>query len=285
MKYIKHGNHKINDDANGYMYNYNFSESYNFSSHIHKCYEFIHIIHGHLLYTVEGSDYMLSDGDFIMTAPDELHSFSFPSECEYEREFLHIYPGFLKDYPELINNLDERKIGYFNRFSAETVKKYGIDKIFCGIRECCADVKSETDFLVLTYSLQLIVKISQVLREEAPQYQEIIANSKASAVYEYIDKHYSEAVTLEAVAKAMYVSPSYLSRVFKKETGITIKSYLNMRRVTHAKSLIMQGWPITSVYLECGFFDYSTFYRAFVKYVGMPPEEFKNSHNKNKKVK
>jgi len=132
--------------------------------------------------------------------------------------------------------------------------------------------------------LQLIVKINQVLREEAPEYQEIIANNKANAVYDYIDKHYNEEVTLETIARAMYISPSYLSRVFKKETGITIKSYLNMRRVTNAKSLIMQGRPITPVYLECGFFDYSTFYRAFVKYVGMPPEKFKKMQN-NYKIK
>ena len=98
-KTIKYGNHIINDNTNGYVYNYNSSDSYNFNSHIHRCYEFIHIINGNLLYSVEGSDYMLSDGDIIMTNPDELHSFSFPEKCFYQREFLHIYPNFLNRFP------------------------------------------------------------------------------------------------------------------------------------------------------------------------------------------
>lgn len=274
-KIIKHGNHVINNDTDGYMYNFNTSKNYDFNSHIHKCYEFIHILHGHLLYTVEGSEYILSDGDFIMTTPSELHAFSFPKECIYQREFLHIYPGFLKGYPELINSLDSRRPGYFNRFPAETVEKYGIDKIFRGIEECCVSAEPETDFLVLTYSLQLITKISQVLRKESPEHQEIITNKKANAVCDYIDRHYNETISVGTIANALFVSPAYLSRVFKRETGITIKTYLNMRRVTHAKNLIIQGQPVTNAFLECGFDDYSTFYRAFTKYVGMSPEQFK----------
>ena len=278
-KIIKHGNHVINNDTDGYMYNLNHSKGQDFNSHIHKCYEFIHIIHGRLLYTVEGSEYMLSDGDFIMTTPDELHSFSFPKECDYHREFLHIYPGFLKDYPDMIRVLNSRRPGYFNRFPSETVEKYGIDKIFRGIESCCSKVEPETDFLVLTYSLLLITKIKQILRNESPEHQEIIKNRKSNAVCSYIDRHYREPITVDSIADLLFFSPSYMSRVFKKETGMTVKTYINMRRVTHAKNLIMQGLPITSVYIECGFSDYSTFYRAFSKYVGMSPDEFKKNKN------
>lgn len=277
-KVIKHGNHIINNDIDGYMYNFNTSKSYTFNSHMHKCYEFIHIIHGQLLYTVEGTEYMLSDGDFIMTTPDELHSFSFPNNGEYQREFLHIYPGFIKNYPELVRILNSRKAGYFNRFSAEMVKKYGIDKIFQGIEECCTNVEPETDFLVLTYTLQLIAKINQVLRKESPEHQEIITNKKANTIYDYIDHHYTEDIYIDTIAKSLFISPTYLSRVFKKETGMTVKNYLNMRRVTHAKNCIMQGQQPTDIYLECGFKDYSTFYRSFVKFVGMAPDAFKRMH-------
>ncbi|MBQ9599169.1 MAG: helix-turn-helix domain-containing protein, partial [Clostridia bacterium] len=49
------------------------------------------------------------------------------------------------------------------------------------------------------------------------------------------------------------------------------------RRVRSAKNLIMQGQSITNAYIESGFRDYSTFYRTFVKYAGMSPDEFKKS--------
>ena len=279
-KVIRHGNHVLNNDTDGYIYSYNTTEGYTFASHLHSCYEFIHIIHGNLLYTVEGSDYMLSDGDFIMTKPAELHSFSFPKKCKYEREFFHIYPGFLSMFPELLEQLDNRESGYFNRFPAEVVTRYGIDKIFKGIEENCANRTPETDFISFTYALQLVTRVNQVLKAEQPEKQEVITNRLASRVSDYIDTHYAESITIDSIASSMFVSQSYLSRVFKKETGITVKAYLNMRRVTAAKNLIMEGQQITHSYSSCGYNDYSTFFRAFVKYAGMTPEEFRKKHNK-----
>ena len=70
---IKYGNHVLNNDYDGYMYSYNSSHGYDFNSHLHRCFEFIHIIDGKLIYTVEGTDYMLSKGDIIVTKPYELH--------------------------------------------------------------------------------------------------------------------------------------------------------------------------------------------------------------------
>lgn len=279
LKIVKHGNHKINDDKNGYMYNFNTSNGYSFNSHLHKCYEFLHIIHGHLLYNVEGTDYILSDGDFIMTNPAELHSFSFPTECEYQREFLHIYPDFFKQFPDIIESLNSRKAGCFNHIPSETAKKYGINEIFRGIEKYCKNIVPETDFMVLTYSLQLAAVISQILREETQYYQKkSFCSTKTNSISDYIDHHYSENISVDTIANAAFMSSGYASRMFKKETGMTIKEYLNLRRITCAKNLIMQGEKATNIFDKCGFFDYSTFYRAFVKYVGMTPEEFKHTN-------
>ena len=277
-KIIKYGNHKIGNDYDGYMYSYNFSDGYDFNSHLHKCFEFIHIIGGKLIYTVEGTDYMLSEGDFIMTKPNELHSFSFPEECEYKREFLHVYPGFVDKLPSLVKPLYDRRDGYFNRIPDAMVKKYGIDRIFERMDACCRADEKEADFLMLAYTVELMSKICQILRKEAPEQQEIVTNKKTNEIYKYLETHYLENVTIEDISHSLYVSPSYLSRVFKKEMGMTIKNYINMRRVTKAKNLILQGRRITDVYLECGFFDYTTFYRAFMKYAGTSPEDFKKTN-------
>lgn len=126
---IKHGNHIINNDDDGYMFSYNESKGVNFNSHIHKCHEIIHIINGEFLYTVEGKEYRLSDGDLILTKPDELHSFSFPKECEYKRELLHIYPNFLERFPEAAKILNTRQAGILNLIPAEKVKKYNIGNL------------------------------------------------------------------------------------------------------------------------------------------------------------
>lgn len=276
-KIIKHGNHKPGNDTYGYMYNFNTSDNYDFNSHLHSCYEIIHIIHGHLLYTVEGSEYILDDGDIIMTKPSELHSFSFPGGGIYQREFLHIYPGFLDKYPEIINGLNSRKAGYFNRIPKTMVENYGINKIFREMEKWCAEPAEETDLMMLALTLQLIGTIHCIQRCETPQHQNVVTNKRNNAVCDYIDHHFREDISLATISDSLFMSQSHTCRLFKKEMGMTIKAYLAMRRIRNAKNLIMQGQPITSVYTDSGFCDYSTFYRTFIKYAGMSPEEFKKN--------
>ena len=279
-KVIKHGNHSIANDNDGYMYSYNTSESYSFDTHIHKCYEIVHVIKGELLYTVEDNGYMLSSGDIILTTPKERHSFRFLKECEYEREFLHIYPGFLERFPEVIKMLNPRKSGSCNRIDAERVQKYELDTIFNKIEQCCKNPLPETDLMVLTYSVQLITIINRILTDDTPEYSNISIDSKSDFLLDYIDHLYAEEITAASVASKIFASQQYVNKILKEKTGMTIKSYLNLRRVTTAKNLIMEGQKATSIYARCGFKDYSTFYRAFIKHTGMSPDEFKNTQSR-----
>ena len=281
-EYIRHGTHVPGNDYDGYMYSRSTSESYQFYSHIHECYEIIHVISGQLLYTVEEHEYLLSGGDIIMTTPDELHSFSFPEECEYKREFLHIYPGFIENVPEVDAMFKSRKRGTFNQIPADKVKKYGLDKIFDDIYKTCTNPSDQTDMIVFANTILFAAKVNQMLAEDAPEYPKIDSNSKVKMIYHYIDLNYMYDITTDSIAKEMLMSAASIRRLFKKETGMSVKSYLSLRRVTAAKNRIMVGQKAKNVYIKCGFKDYSTFYRTFIKYVGMAPDEFKHRYDDRK---
>ena len=281
-EYIRHGTHVPGNDYDGYMYSRSTSKSYRFYSHIHECYEIIHIISGQIIYTVEENEYLLSGGDIIITRPDELHSFRFPEECEYTREFLHIYPGFIETVPEVDAMFKARMRGTFNQIPADKVKKYGLDKIFDDICETCTNPSPQTDMIVFANTILLAAKINQMLAEDAPEYPEIDLNSKLKMIYNYIDLHYMDDITTDSVASEMLMSAVSIRRLFKKETGMSVKSYLSLRRITAAKNRIMVGQKAKNVYVKCGFKDYSTFYRTFIKYVGMSPDEFKHRHDDKK---
>ena len=55
---------------------------------------------------------------------------------------------------------------------------------------------------------------------------------------QYISVNYKERITLEDTARMVYLSPAYLSRIFKQETGVTFNEYLNRVRVNKAKELL-----------------------------------------------
>src|SRR5690606_700262 len=57
-------------------------------------------------------------------------------------------------------------------------------------------------------------------------------------VLEWIDEHHDEPFQLETLAKAVHLSPKYLSNLFRKTTGKTITDFLTIRRLKHASQLL-----------------------------------------------
>lgn len=95
---------------------------------------------------------------------------------------------------------------------------------------------------------------------------------------DYIHEHYSEQLTLNDVAEHVYVSPSYLSRMFKKELGKNFVDYLNGLRIEKAKELLMDPKYKTYEVAEIvGIPDAHYFSRLFRKYEGISPTEYRDT--------
>ena len=95
----------------------------------------------------------------------------------------------------------------------------------------------------------------------------------------YIEKHYADDVTVKRISTELGVSTSFLSRVFKKEVGISIHEYVNQYRIL--KSLeFLEGHSVTETGYLCGFCDNSHFISAFKKHMGTTPMRYKNPQTK-----
>lgn len=93
-------------------------------------------------------------------------------------------------------------------------------------------------------------------------------------VVRYICEHCSEELSLETLARQFHWSPSYLSRIFKQELGISYTEFLRDLRLRLAKNLICAGNAAAVASEMAGFRDYSTFYRIFKKQFGISPSDF-----------
>lgn len=95
---------------------------------------------------------------------------------------------------------------------------------------------------------------------------------------DYIHEHYNEQVTLNEVAENIYVSTFYISRMFKKELGISFVDYLNDVRIEKAKELLKDVKYKTYEVAELvGIPDPHYFSKIFKKYSGMTPSEYKET--------
>ncbi|CAN7744249.1 response regulator transcription factor [Paenibacillus sp. LjRoot56] len=103
------------------------------------------------------------------------------------------------------------------------------------------------------------------------------AAAMVEAVKQYIAEHLSESeLSREEIANHAFLNPDYLSRVFKKETGISIMDYLLQERIKLAKELLAKtGMSIGQIALEVGFTYFAYFSKVFRKQTGLNPNEYR----------
>ena len=93
-----------------------------------------------------------------------------------------------------------------------------------------------------------------------------------------IDANLAGSLSLRTLAETLNVSSSYLSTLFKKETGQTLTEYINQRRIKHAMHLLESTrLQIQTIAQHCGIVDVQYFSRIFKRIVGMTPKEYRDS--------
>ena len=106
----------------------------------------------------------------------------------------------------------------------------------------------------------------------------------ADAVYkviEYIKTNYKRRITLDEIAENTYLSKTYLSSLFKKETGYSISEYINIIRIERSKTLLMEdNMGIIEIANMCGFEDQSYYTKVFKSIVGMTPKKYRENRGK-----
>ena len=93
----------------------------------------------------------------------------------------------------------------------------------------------------------------------------------------YIDSDLSGDLSLRTLAAVQGVNASYLSALFKKETGETLTGHVNRKRIDLAMRLLKNTClQVQSIAQHCGFSDVNYFSKLFKKYVGISPKEYRN---------
>jgi two-component system response regulator YesN len=91
----------------------------------------------------------------------------------------------------------------------------------------------------------------------------------------YVHEHYAEDISRTEIAESVFLTPEYMAKMFKKETGVSLKQYISDYRVKVAKELLASpGVRISDVASEVGFDNFSYFSTVFKKTTGYTPNEY-----------
>jgi len=94
---------------------------------------------------------------------------------------------------------------------------------------------------------------------------------------EYIRQNYDRKLSLDDIAQHVYLSRSYLSSLFREESGMTLFTYINQIRVEKSKLFLMDpSVSLAEVATLCGFEDQSYFTKVFRKMTSLSPKQYRD---------
>lgn len=129
------------------------------------------------------------------------------------------------------------------------------------------------------------VLLNYLAKEISSSKQEVAEKSIIVRMKDYISKNLHNKITVADVANCVYLSKIYCENVFKKETGLTIVTYINNEKIRLAKELLQKPEvELSSIPGKIGITDYNYFARLFKKVTGISPLRFRKTKINNLSV-
>lgn len=125
---------------------------------------------------------------------------------------------------------------------------------------------------------EVIDNLKITLYQESLRHKENIIGKKDKLIFEitkYIQQHLKDEITLKVLAEKFFLSPVYVSQLFKNEIGVNFLAYLTNIRIERAKILLMSSAKsVADIAEEVGFKDYRVFSKVFKKMESVPPSQY-----------
>lgn len=245
--------------------------------HIHDCYELYYSISGGKQFLIDNRFYSIAPGDLFIINQYESHKLTQIDNHIHERIVLSIYPDYVKRISTVDTNLDycfsNRDAGFQHKVSLD---KAGQSRFLYYISKMTSATGFAHDIVEQAAFMELLVLINVLSNANAAQAApaEYKYSHQVEDILAYINQNIALGITVEQLAENFYLSESYICRIFKQATGTTINKYITARRISIAKAHLNEGDSVGEAFEKSGFGDYSSFFKAFTKAVGVSPKKY-----------
>ncbi|MBQ7935321.1 MAG: helix-turn-helix transcriptional regulator [Clostridia bacterium] len=246
--------------------------------HFHTRFEITLICSGGGIYTTDRGNCPMKPGDIFVFASNEFHCISDVAEEGLSIINLHFEPYFLEGMSENHLNLCYAHSPAFkNRIPAETAAD--LQAPFLAVRQELESQEPEFALAIQSYLQQFMIALLRRhnyldQKEDLPQMQNLMET------LQYMDKHFTDPLTLQELARRAGVTPTYFSALFKNAFNLSPWDYITNKRVEHAIHLLHTAWGernMLEIATLSGFNNTANFNKQFKRLTGMTPTQYHKS--------
>ncbi|MBQ7040384.1 MAG: helix-turn-helix domain-containing protein [Clostridia bacterium] len=263
--------------------------------HKHKFIEIVYVVSGRATHIIGDKEYAVKRGDVSIINPDEAHAFV-PEKDETEK-FVAYDLMFTPDFVDNSCLSDDgfSKLGksflfyslfpdsgdFKERFNLIAGCGYELGSVFEKIYDEYKGERNGYVNLIRLYIAEIVIRLSRKIENAE---KSMLTSSQKQIVMEiisYIEKNYSIKIHSDEIASRLFFNKNYISRLFKKETGLSIHEFVRKIRMKETmKRLVETDDIISDIAADCGFNDMKSFYQMFKEFAGCTPKAYRDTHKK-----
>ncbi|GGD75669.1 helix-turn-helix transcriptional regulator [Paenibacillus nasutitermitis] len=258
---------------------------YVIGEHVQFCYEISYIVSGKGVFYRDGIAFPVKAGDVMINLPGERHD----GKADPIEPFRYFYVGFnfteSMDGPKSLVHIKKM----FDRIQHPVMEDdFGIHGAFVSIFNELINLNSYSSLMIETNLYQIVVMAYRNFFESrktdySPQNKTDESKKIVYEVIHFIDYNLHKISELTQIAVELHYSYSYISHLFSKEVGLTIKEYYNRKRFEKAVEwLKTSDMNITQIAEKLHYQSIHTFSKAFSKNFGISPSEYQSLYANRK---
>ncbi|MBO5907131.1 MAG: helix-turn-helix transcriptional regulator [Clostridia bacterium] len=244
--------------------------------HVHDCCEIFLCVKGGGHFLVDNKVYTVKEGVLFIINQFEAHKIVPDKNEVFSRYILHTHPSFLRS--ARFGDFSPASCFYSpNKATRVSLSDAECDRLVELFESLNLDYGCADEAYKRLRAEEIVLDACRFSLRESTRYGDGVMHESIDAAIGYINENFSHELSVEEVAKSVFLSPTQLSRLFKRYCGTTPMRYIIGKRITEAKKLLSEGKSVTEVAFMCGFNDYANFIRAFKSAVGIPPGKYRSS--------
>jgi YesN/AraC family two-component response regulator len=246
-------------------------------NHFHDKIELFYLLSGERFYFIKDRTFLVTKGDLVIIDAYDLHKTTDTGAPNHDRILIKFNKEFITPSNSSLDKILTPLLSFqVIRFSVQA--QNFIEETLHKMLQEVQFKKTGFEFYLQAMLIQLLIFSSRYIETHSIDVHEHPSpiHQKISEIVQYINKNYSESITLSSVSKQFFISPYYLSRTFKKVTGFTFIEYLNSIRIKEAQKLLRESRLNASIIAEkVGFGSIAHFGRVFKTVTDQSPLHYR----------